>query len=61
MRGLQLGGAKISEKHPNFLVNTGTASAADLENLGELIRKRVSKERQIELVWEITRIGEKDN
>ena len=58
MRGACLGGAQISEKHSNFLINTGTATAADLENLGELVRKKVSKHSQIELMWEIMRIGE---
>jgi len=53
-----LGGAQMSEKHPNFLINTGDATAADLEGLGELVRKRVFKHSQIELVWEIMRVGE---
>ena len=58
LRGVRLGGAKISEKHPNFLINAGNATAADLEGLGELVRKRVFKHSQIELVWEIMRVGE---
>lgn len=58
LRGLRLGGAQMSEKHPNFLINTGDATAADLEGLGELVRKRVFKHSQIELVWEIMRVGE---
>jgi UDP-N-acetylmuramate dehydrogenase len=58
LRGVRLGGAQMSEKHPNFLINTGDATAADLEGLGELVRKRVFKHSQIELVWEIMRVGE---
>lgn len=58
LRGMRLGGAQMSEKHSNFLINTGNATAADLEGLGELVRKRVFKHSQIELVWEIMRIGE---
>ena len=58
-RGLRLGGAVMNEKHPNFLTNAGAATAADLENLGELVRERVLKSSGIELEWEIKRIGEK--
>ena len=58
LRGARLGGAQMSEKHPNFLINADNATAADLEGLGELIRKRVFKHSQIELVWEIMRVGE---
>ena len=58
MRGASLGGAQISEKHSNFLINNGEATAADLEELGELVRKRVFIRSKIELVWEIMRIGE---
>ncbi|MFQ5622485.1 MAG: UDP-N-acetylmuramate dehydrogenase [Paracoccaceae bacterium] len=61
MRGARLGGAQMSEMHPNFLVNTGTATAADLENLGELVRKRVFETCGITLEWEIMRVGEKDS
>ena len=57
-RGLKIGGAQVSELHCNFLINTGTATAADLENLGEEVRRRVLEESGIELVWEIRRIGE---
>ena len=56
-RGLQRGGAMVSEKHCNFLINTGGASAADLEGLGEDIRRRVKQETGIILEWEIRRIG----
>lgn len=58
MRGATLGGAQMSEKHSNFLINAGGATAADLENLGELVRKRVLQHSGIELVWEIMRVGE---
>lgn len=58
MRGATLGGAQISEKHPNFLINTGGATAADLEGLGELVRNKVFQNSGIELQWEVIRIGE---
>lgn len=58
LRGETLGGAQMSPKHPNFLINTGAASAADLENLGELVRKRVFQNSGIDLKWEIMRVGE---
>lgn len=56
-RGLQIGGAKVSEKHCNFLINTGEASAADIEALGEEVRRRVLENSGVELRWEIRRIG----
>ena len=56
-RGLRIGGAHISTKHCNFLINDGTASAADLENLGEEVRRRVKENSGIELHWEVRRIG----
>lgn len=56
-RGLSRGGAQVSEKHCNFLINTGTASAADLEGLGEEIRSRVLATAGLALDWEIRRIG----
>jgi UDP-N-acetylmuramate dehydrogenase len=56
-RGLVRGGAQVSEKHCNFLINTGTASAADLEGLGEEVRRRVLEEFGITLHWEIRRVG----
>jgi UDP-N-acetylmuramate dehydrogenase len=57
-RGLRRGGAMVSEKHTNFLINTGGASAADIEALGEEVRRRVRESSGIELAWEIRRIGE---
>ncbi len=56
-RGLTRGGAMISEKHANFLINTGDATAADIEALGEEVRARVLAKSGIELRWEIRRIG----
>jgi UDP-N-acetylmuramate dehydrogenase len=56
-RGLKIGGAQVSEKHTNFLINTGDASAADLEALGEEVRKRVQDKSGITLEWEIKRVG----
>ncbi len=56
-RGLTLGGAQVSEKHCNFLLNTGHATAADLEALGEQVRERVRTTSGVELAWEIKRIG----
>ncbi|MBT3626675.1 MAG: UDP-N-acetylmuramate dehydrogenase [Rhodospirillaceae bacterium] len=56
-RGLRRGGAIVSEKHCNFLINTGGASAADLEGLGEEVRRRVKQETGVTLEWEIRRIG----
>ncbi len=58
MRGATRGGAQMSPKHSNFLVNTGDASAADLEGLGEEVRKKVFQTSGIELHWEIMRVGE---
>ena len=56
-RGLQVGGAQVSEKHTNFLINTGDASAADIEALGEEVRARVKAHSGVELEWEIKRVG----
>ena len=58
LRGARLGGAQMSEKHPNFLLNTGNATAAELESLGEEVRKKVFQNSRISLEWEIMRIGE---
>ncbi|MGB0934924.1 MAG: UDP-N-acetylmuramate dehydrogenase [Alphaproteobacteria bacterium] len=60
-RGLQIGGAQVSEKHCNFMINTGTASADDIETLGETVRKKVQENSGIELKWEIQRIGTPDS
>jgi UDP-N-acetylmuramate dehydrogenase len=56
-RGLVRGGAQVSEKHTNFLINTGKATAADLEGLGEEVRRRVFAMSGITLEWEIKRVG----
>jgi len=56
-RGLTLGGAQVSEKHCNFLINSGNATAADLEALGEEVRRRVFETSGVRLEWEIQRIG----
>ncbi|MCX7559352.1 UDP-N-acetylmuramate dehydrogenase [Sulfitobacter sp. F26204] len=58
MRGATRGGAQMSPKHSNFLINTGGASAADLEGLGEEVRKKVYDSSGIRLEWEIMRVGE---
>ena len=58
LRGHSWGGAQMSEKHPNFLINTGGATAAELEALGELVRRRVQEESGHELQWEVIRIGD---
>jgi UDP-N-acetylmuramate dehydrogenase len=56
-RGFKVGGAMVSEKHTNFLINTGNATAADIENLGEEVRRRVKAKSGVTLEWEIRRIG----
>ncbi|MFN7157560.1 MAG: UDP-N-acetylmuramate dehydrogenase [Erythrobacter cryptus] len=56
-RGLRLGGAQVSEKHTNFLINTGNATSADIEGLGELVRDKVYAATGISLEWEIQRVG----
>ncbi|PZQ21734.1 MAG: UDP-N-acetylenolpyruvoylglucosamine reductase [Sphingopyxis macrogoltabida] len=58
-RGLTLGGAQVSEKHTNFLINMGEATSADIEALGEEVRRRVKDRSGIELQWEIQRVGVK--
>jgi UDP-N-acetylmuramate dehydrogenase len=57
LRGATRGGAQMSPKHPNFLVNTGTATAADLESLGEAVRKKVFQATGHALEWEVIRVG----
>ncbi len=59
MRGFSLGGAQMSPMHSNFLINTGGATAAELEDLGEEVRKRVFQQSGITLEWEIMRVGER--
>jgi UDP-N-acetylmuramate dehydrogenase len=56
-RGLTIGGAQVSEKHCNFLLNLGSASSADIEALGEEVRRRVAEKSSINLEWEIQRVG----
>lgn len=58
-RGLKRGGAQVSEKHCNFLLNLGDATSADIEDLGEEVRARVKAQSGIELQWEIARVGVK--
>ena len=58
-RGLKLGGAQVSEKHTNFLINADDASSADIEALGEEVRRRVREHSGVELEWEIQRVGRK--
>ncbi|MGC8468417.1 MAG: UDP-N-acetylmuramate dehydrogenase [Acetobacteraceae bacterium] len=59
-RGISVGGAVVSEKHCNFLINTGSATAADLESLGEEVRRRVLASSGVTLEWEIHRIGRRN-
>ena len=56
-RGLRVGGAQVSEMHCNFLINRDDATAADIEGLGEVVRRRVRETSGVELHWEIKRIG----
>jgi len=56
-RGLAIGGAQVSEKHTNFLINTGDATSADIEALGEEVRRRVKVDSGVTLEWEIQRVG----
>ncbi len=56
-RGLTMGGAQVSEKHANFLINTGDATSADIEGLGEEVRRRVHNSQGVDLEWEIQRVG----
>ncbi|HHB80709.1 MAG TPA: UDP-N-acetylmuramate dehydrogenase [Aliiroseovarius sp.] len=57
LRGATLGGAQMNPKHPNFLTNTGHATAAELEELGEMVRKKVYENSGLTLTWEIMRVG----
>jgi UDP-N-acetylmuramate dehydrogenase len=56
-RGLRMGDAQVSEKHANFLINTGNATSKDIECLGEEVRRRVSESQGVTLEWEIQRVG----
>ena len=56
-RGLTIGGAQVSEKHTNFLINTGEGTSAEIEELGEEVRRRVKQNSGVDLEWEIKRIG----
>jgi len=56
-RGLKIGGAQVSEKHTNFLINTGDATSTDIEALGEEVRARVKAHSGVDLEWEIQRVG----
>ena len=56
-RGLTRGGAQVSEKHTNFLINTGTATSTEIEALGDEVRRRVKDHSRVELEWEIQRVG----
>ena len=56
-RGMMRGGAQVSEKHTNFLINTGDATSADIETLGEEVKRRVYENSGVELEWEIRRVG----
>lgn len=58
-RGFKIGGAIMSEKHCNFMINMGEATAADLEELGEAMRAKVKESEGVDLEWEIKRIGER--
>ena len=58
-RGLRIGDGQVSEKHTNFLLNLGAASSADIEALGEEVRRRVKAHSGVELEWEIQRVGVK--
>ncbi len=60
-RGLRIGGAMMSQQHCNFMINTGDATAEDLENLGEEVRRRVREKSGLELRWEIRMIGVKSS
>ena len=57
LRGYRHGGAQVSEKHCNFLINTGNATSTEIEGLGELVREKVKANSGIELEWEIKRVG----
>ena len=57
LRGIKLGGAMVSKKHTNFLINTGNATAKDIEDLGNFVIEKVKKNSGIDLTWEVKRVG----
>ena len=57
-RGLTMGGAQVSEKHCNFLINLGNATSTEIEALGEEVRRRVADQSNVSLEWEIQRVGQ---
>lgn len=57
LRGMTMGGAQMSPKHPNFLINANGATAQELEDLGEFVRKKVYENSRVQLEWEIKRVG----
>ena len=59
LRGFKNGGAQVSEKHCNFLINTGNATSTEIEGLGEIVREKVLANSGIQLEWEIRRVGRK--
>jgi UDP-N-acetylmuramate dehydrogenase len=59
LKGRRVGGAQVSEKHANFIVNTGNATATDIEQLIELVRAEVKEKQSVELVCEVRIVGEK--
>ena len=59
LRGFKHGGAMVSDKHCNFLINTGNATSTEIEELGEMVRAKVLAHSGIELEWEIRRVGRK--
>ena len=56
-RGLTKGDAQVSEKHCNFLLNLGSATSAEIEGLGEEVRRQVEAKTHVKLEWEIQRVG----
>ena len=57
LRGAKIGGAMVSKKHTNFLINTGNATAKDIEDLGKFIIRKVKTNSGINLIWEVKRVG----
>ena len=61
LRGTKIGGAMVSKKHTNFLINTGNATAKDIEDLGKFIIEKVKTNSGINLIWEVKRVGNPKN